>query len=190
MLIACDKDVDIGLVPVDPERLRRWRTTITDLSAVVAGLLDIDDFQPARSASGCVTVGKLKGSKRHAVLTLATGSPTTLRVAGHSLPVSDVLYLKGNRIGIDRDVLTGLVDHPVSNASEKPYEPATTRREARKLDTRARHDARRKEARTLRAQHPGQSERWIAQRIAQRIAKLDRAHHAAWETIRKQIRVK
>ena len=101
-------------------------------------------------------------------------------------PVGSVVSEEGNRTGIDHDAPTGLVDHPASNASDKPYEPSTVRREARKLETQARHDAWRKEARTLRAQHPGQSERWIAQRIA----KLDRVHHAEWETIRKQIRKK
>ena len=102
------------------------------------------------------------------------------------IPALSKVGLEGNRTSIDHDAPTGLVDHPASNASDKPYEPSTVRREARKLETQARHDAWRKEARTLRAQHPGQSERWIAQRIA----KLDRVHHAEWETIRKQIRKK
>ena len=106
------------------------------------------------------------------------------------IPARSKVGLEGNRTGIDRDARTGLVDHPASNGSDKLYEPSTVRREARKLETQARYDAWRKEARKLRAQHPDKSERWIAQQIAKRIAKLDRAHHAAWETIRKQIRTK
>ena len=106
------------------------------------------------------------------------------------IPAPSKVGLEGNRTGIDRDARTGLVGHPASNGSDKPYEPSTVRREARKLKTQARYDAWRKEARKLRAQHRDKSERWIAQQIAKQIAKLDRAHHAAWETIRKQIRVK
>ena len=105
-------------------------------------------------------------------------------------PVGSVVGEEDNRIGVDRDALTGLVNHAVSNGSDKPYEPSTVRLETRKLETQARHDAWREEARTLREKHPGKSERWIAQRIAQQLAKLDRGHHAESETIRKQIRKK
>ena len=101
-----------------------------------------------------MTVGKVKGGKRHALLTLDTRSDASLQVAGHTLPLAEVLYLENNQFAINHDAIIGCVDHPGNTDSGKPYQASTTRREARKLDTLARHDMWRKKARELRKQHP------------------------------------
>jgi hypothetical protein len=72
-------------------------------------------------------VGMLKGAKHSSHLVLIADGKLTLSLAGHSVPVADVLALEGNAFQVDRRALTRLVDQPIAGAGDA--ESAAQRRE-------------------------------------------------------------
>ena len=69
----------------------------------------------------------LKGKKYSSHLLLLAGDRLTLSLAGHSIPLADVLSFENNQILIDKRTLTRLVDQPVAGAGD--IESAEQRRE-------------------------------------------------------------
>ena len=85
--------------------------------------------------NGVFTIGMLQGKKRLAALQFNTTSPASLNVAGHSMPLCDVVNFEQERMDIDRATILGMVDLLPVSESKACYLPSTARREARKLDT-------------------------------------------------------
>ncbi len=124
--IVCDKRSDINRVPVPVARLEQWQASGDSVASLLAGLLGLH-----RSGSGTDAarweVGMLKGTKHSSHLVLIADGKLTLSLAGHSVPVADVLALEGNAFQVDRRSLTRLVDQPVAGAGD--VESAAQRRE-------------------------------------------------------------
>lgn len=186
-LIVCDKEENYGSISIDRKTLRRWQATSIQLGAVVATLLGIDDYQPIQDSTRRLVIGRVKGRKRRAELILVAEQPISLSVSGNLLCLSDLLFVEGNRIAIDRGQVIGLVDHP-RTVVPKHYEPSTAKREARKQATQARNALLKKMARDLRKQYVNHSERWIAKHIQKHLEPLGIAKSISTETIRKIIR--
>ncbi|MDX9974714.1 MAG: hypothetical protein RBU21_17140, partial [FCB group bacterium] len=102
--IVCDKRSDINRVPVPVARLEQWQASGDSVASVLAGLLGLH-----RSGSGTDAarweVGMLKGAKHSSHLVLIADGKLTLSLAGHSVPVADVLALEGNAFQVDRRTL-------------------------------------------------------------------------------------
>lgn len=124
--IVCDKRSDINRVPVPVARLEQWQASGDSVASLLAGLLGLH-----RSGSGTDAarweVGMFKGAKHSSHLVLAVDGKLTLSLAGHSVPVADVLALEGNAFQVDRRTLNRLVDQPVAGAGD--VESAAHRRE-------------------------------------------------------------
>lgn len=125
--IVCDKRSDINRVPVPVDRLEQWQATGESVAALLAELLGL---HRSRGSSGDATrweVGMLKGVKHSSHLVLVADGRLTLSLAGHSIPLTDVLSLAGRSLKVDRRTLTRLVDHPIAGAGD--LESAAQRRE-------------------------------------------------------------
>lgn len=124
--IVCDKRSDLNRVPVPVARLEQWQASGDSIASLLAGLLGLH-----RSGAGTDAarweVGMLKGAKHSSHLVLIANGKLTLSLAGHSVPVADVLALEGNAFQVDRRSLNRLVDQPVAGAGD--VESAAHRRE-------------------------------------------------------------
>ena len=125
--IVCDKRSDINRVPVPVDRLERWQATGESVAALLAGLLRLYRSSGSSGDAARWEVGMLKGAKHASHLVLVADGSLTLSLAGHSIPVTDVLSLAGRTFKVDRRALNRLVDHPVAGAGD--VESAAQRRE-------------------------------------------------------------
>lgn len=114
-LIACDKRDDVGRVAVDFRRLEQWQATGGMIAAVLARLLEFSE--PAPADGGQWHIGVLKGKKqKRPVALLADG--LKLSLAGHAVPLVDVLAFDGNILALDKAALLRLVDKPEGNGED------------------------------------------------------------------------
>jgi len=125
--IVCDKRSDINRVPVPVDRLERWQATGESLAALLAKLLRLHRSEGNSGEATRWEVGTLKGVKHSSHLVLVADGSLTLSLAGHSIPLADVLTLAGRTFKVDRRTLTRFVDRPVAGAGDE--ESAAQRRE-------------------------------------------------------------
>ncbi|MEJ1402431.1 MAG: hypothetical protein RPU73_00935 [Candidatus Sedimenticola sp. (ex Thyasira tokunagai)] len=127
VFIICDKRDDVDRLPVPIERLEQWQTSGPLIAELLTGLLGLVPPVVQDSALGRWEVGLLKGKKHSSHLVLMAGDTLSLYLAGHSVPLSDLLTLENNQITIDKRALIRLVDQPVAGAGD--VESAEQRRE-------------------------------------------------------------
>lgn len=133
--ITCDKRDDIGRVRVDFRRMGQWQATGGLIAAALARLLGLS--QPSNAADGGQWhIGTIKGRKHNSPVTLLAGDSLTLALAGHTVPLMDVLTIEENNPTLDKAALIRMVDNPADKSEiEKP--------EARKARLTARVNAER-----------------------------------------------
>lgn len=132
--VVCDRRDDTSHVPVPRVQLEQWQCSPRLLADGVAKLVglrrSLSDDDPRR-----LDLGVLKGTQASAHVVLHVDSALTLHIAGHVLPLGDVLAWADSGMTAERRALVRCVDNPVAAAGAK--ESAEKRR--------ARVDARRKE---------------------------------------------
>lgn len=125
--IVCDKRSDINRVPVPVSCLEQWQASGDSIAALLAGLLGLHRSGASGTDAARWEVGMLKGTKHSSHLVLVADGKLILSLAGHSVPLADVLAFEGDAFKVDRRALTRLVDQPVAGAGD--VESATHRRE-------------------------------------------------------------
>lgn len=126
-IIVCDKRSDINRVPVPISQLEQWQTSGASIADLLAGLLGLHRSGANGTDATRWEVGMLKGTKHSSHLVLVADGKFALSLAGHSIPLADVLTLEGDAFKVDRRTLARLVDQPVAGAGD--VESATHRRE-------------------------------------------------------------
>ena len=129
--IACDKRDDVGRVPMDMGRLKAWQITTDLLARVLAQLLEFTQAPQQDSTGKRCTLGVLKGNKHKSLVTLLTGDSLTLALAGHAVPLIEVLALMENALTLDKDELIRRVDQPTRDAETETPEARRIRIKAR-----------------------------------------------------------
>jgi hypothetical protein len=109
--VICDKRSDINRVDIPLDRIEQWLASIESVAALLAGVLGIQRSRPATPQPGH-GVGMMKGNVYAAYLSLHADGDLRLSVAGHSMPVSDLLQIRGDESGLwaDKERLVRLVD--------------------------------------------------------------------------------
>lgn len=125
--IVCNKRSDINRVPVPVSCLEQWQATGDSVADLLAGLLGLYRSGANGNDAARWEVGMLKGAKHSSHLVLVADSKLTLSLAGHFVPLADVLTLEGAALKVDRRTLARLVDQPVAGAGD--IESAAHRRE-------------------------------------------------------------
>lgn len=125
--IVCDRRSDINRVVVSVSCLERWQATGDSVAHLLAGSLGLHRSELSSTDAARWEVGMLKGAKHSGHLVLVADGTLTLSLAGHSIPLADVLALEDNAFKVDRRMLNRLVDHPIAGAGD--VESAAHRRE-------------------------------------------------------------
>lgn len=125
--ILCDKRTDINRVAVPVDGLEQWQASGDSIANVLADLLDLQRPSIGNSSKGRREIGVLRGAKHSCHLVLCAGEKLSLTLAGHSIPLTEVLALIDNDLKVDKSRLIRLVDHPVAGAGD--IESAEQRRD-------------------------------------------------------------
>jgi hypothetical protein len=180
--IVCDKRSDINRVPVTGSRMAQWQCTADTVCGFVATCLGVRRSEEPTAIPGMWHIGMVNGDERSQMLCLQADGALNV-VAGRSAwPLADLIVFDQGAYSIAGDRVRQLID--ATDAADPRYTPSTTRREARKLDTRARHESWQKAYRRLKKKHPKKSDVWCAQQIA----KMAIAAGSALGTIRKNMK--
>lgn len=116
--VVCDKRDDVARVAIARDLLEQWTCSPERVADVLARLLGI------RRSSGDSTalrwdVGVLKGVKGSSHVVLGIERELRLAIAGHSLPVVDVLELGEKGLILERRALVRCVDNPIAAAGDQ-----------------------------------------------------------------------
>jgi hypothetical protein len=135
--IACDKRDDIGRVPVDMGSLKAWQITGALLAKTVAQLLGFTQPPQYETTDKHWTLGLLKGKQHKCLITLQAGGSFTLSLAGHTIPLIDVLSFEQNFLTLNKVELIRRADKPVEHHAAEIPEARRTRLKARILAEKA-----------------------------------------------------
>lgn len=136
--IVCDKRSDINRVAVSTSRLEQWQTTCDLIAGLVARLLGFSESASRAADDNQWPIGVLKGRKHKGRVTLLAGDEIKLSLAGHTLPLADVLVIEKNVLTLDKGALIRLLDKPADNAATEAPEQRRERLRARVREERAR----------------------------------------------------
>ena len=116
--VVCDRRDDTSRVPVPQVQLEQWQCSPRLLADGVAKLVglrrSLRDDDPRR-----LDLGVLKGTQAAAHVVLHVDSALTLHIAGHVLPLGDVLAWADRGMTVERRALVRCVDNPVAAAGDK-----------------------------------------------------------------------
>ncbi len=114
--VVCDKRDDVGRVVIAPDMLEQWTSSPGRVADALARTLGL-----RRGSDGTGPhwdIGVLKGVKYSAHVVLGIGRALQLEIAGHRLPVADVLELGDTSVILERRALVRCVDNPVAGAGD------------------------------------------------------------------------
>lgn len=114
--IVCDKRNDINRVDVSIGRLEQWHTTGELIADLVARLLGVSRTASTAANDREWTVGTLKGRKHKSLITMRAGNDLHLLLAGHVVPLADILAFDQDTLTVDKNELIRRVDKPTNNA--------------------------------------------------------------------------
>jgi len=113
--VVCDKRDDTARVPIPAALLEQWQCTPAQLATQLAKFLDLrrplSDTDPKQ-----LDLGVLKGTQGSAHVVLHVENLLTLHVAGHVLPLADVVDWTDKGLTVERRALVRCVDSPVAAA--------------------------------------------------------------------------
>lgn len=122
--IVCDKDDDIGRVPVALQRLERWRASDASLADALAAMLGSTQATRLAGETKALRLGVVAGrTTRVAVLLRWIDGGAVLEVAGHVLPLDLALTIKDAALTLDSKTLVRCVDAPAAGAGVPAESP-------------------------------------------------------------------
>jgi hypothetical protein len=111
--IFCDKLDNIDRVEVPLKSLNRWQSSGQAVAEFLAATLKMRQPSAATTRAKSWPVGMLR-DKRSAHVELDGERVLTLKMAGHVVPLADVLRLKGKALMLDKQCLVERVNNPVA----------------------------------------------------------------------------
>ena len=135
--ITCVERDDIGRVHVDFRRMVQWQATGELIAAVLARLLGLPRTATQAADGKQWNIGTLKGMKHNSPVTLLAGDSLTLALAGHAVPLVEVLTIEKNTLALDKAALIRSVDNPAGDAEAETPEARRERIRARVREEKA-----------------------------------------------------
>lgn len=120
--IVCDEPEARGLQCVELRSLERWQITGAAVARALRRMLCVSNPSMHDDDGKDLLLGSLKGNRCAAQVKLDVGNGVSLRVAGHAVPVAEIMHFDGDTIGVDSARLIALIDQPL--AHESPEERA------------------------------------------------------------------
>lgn len=113
--VVCDRRDDVARVAIARDAIEQWQCSPVQLATQLAKFLalrrPLSDNTPKR-----LDLGVLKGTNGSAHVVLHVENPLTLHVAGHVLPLADVVDWTDKGLTVERWALVRCVDSPVAAA--------------------------------------------------------------------------
>lgn len=180
--IVCDKRSDINRVPVSSESLIQWQCNTDLISGFIASSLGLRNVGGHTDGANRREIGMVIGDKRSQMICLEASGTINIIVGNSKVPLAECVEFQKGEYTLDVATIRRFAD--AATTADNRYTPSNTRREARKLDTKARYESWQKAYRDLRKKRPGMSDVWYSQQIA----KMDIAYGRNEETIRKHMK--
>ncbi len=180
--IVCDKRSDINRVPVPTERLTQWQCSTDAVCGFIADHLGLRRSDQRAISADVWEIGIARGDQRSQMLCLKTDGVLALVAGSNSVPLAELIDYHGDAYSLDGAMIRQLVDS--ATTADHRYTPRNAKRDAHKLDTRARYESWQKAYRNLKKQHRTMSDVWCAQQLA----KLNIAAGRSADTIRKHMK--
>ena len=180
--IVCDKRSDINRVPISAARLVQWRSDAEAVRGFIARSLELRLSNQHHADPGLLNIGIASGDKRSQMLCLRAKGDLTLVAGNNGMPLPELVGFRDDEYSVDVAMVRQLVNS--ATTADPRHTPSNARREARKLDTQARHERWRKAYRELKKRHPKMSDVWYSQQIA----KGEIADGRSADTIRKHMK--
>jgi hypothetical protein len=180
--IICDKRSDINRVPVSSNRLIQWQCNADLVCGFIAASLGLRRTGRQTANADLWEIGVASGNKRRQMLGLQADGGLPLVVGGNKVALAELITFLNGQYSLDGDIILQMVD--AATTADNRYTPSQVKREARKLETRARHATWQKKYRELKRSKPGRTDSWYAQQIAN----MDIAQKCKSETIRKNMK--
>jgi len=180
--IVCDKRSDTTRVMVAAERLIQWQCSAEMVCEFVATSLGLRPTSSQTVGTGLWEIGIVYGDKRSQMICLKANGELVLVAGDKSEPLADLVEYHDGKFLVDSAMIQRMVDSAIT--ADPRYIPSNVKREARKLQTQARHEAWRKAYRGWQRKHPGMSDLWYSRQIA----KMKIADGCDAETIRKNMK--
>jgi len=114
--VVCEERCDTSWVEIPPAHLERCLVSLDGLARALARLLSIPPAGASPREGNILDVGLLRGGKHSSHVQLQTAGQMTLLLAGHSVPLLEVLRMDGGVVTVDQQALYRLVDAPVGPA--------------------------------------------------------------------------
>jgi len=182
LFVVCDKRSDINRVAIPAGQLAQWQASMVGVGKFIAENLAMR-WQGTTVMSGDVLeIGIVKAARKSQMLCLRSTRGLVLVAGTSELPLIDIVAFADGRYLVDSELVDQLVNN--STTSDARYTPSNARREAGKLNTKARIESWRKEYRRRKKRHPDRSDRWCAIQIS----KMDIGEGRSSETIRKNMK--
>lgn len=180
--IVCDKRSDINRVPLSAARLVQWRSDAEAVRGFIARSLGLRLSNQHHADPGLLNIGIASGDKRSQMLCLRAKGDLTLVAGNNGMPLPELVGFRDDEYSVDVAMVRQLVNS--ATTADPRYTTSNARREARKLDTQARHERWRKAYRELKKRRPKMSDVWYSQQIAK--GEIADGHSA--DTIRKHMK--
>ena len=180
--VVCDKRSDINRVAISGGHLVQWQASAAAVAKFIAQSLSLHWRGTAAFQGNQLEIGIVKGKAKCQMLCLRVENELILAAGTSRLPLVEAITFAEGRFMLDAQIAQQLVNN--SSTSDARYTPSNAKREARKLDTKARNERWKKAYRKRKKQHPDKSDAWCALQIS----KMDIAEGRNSETIRKNMK--
>ena len=129
--IVCDKRSDINRVAVPLSALAQWKTTGEMIAEMLAELLGISRAISVGGDGHEWSIGLLEGKKHKARVRLEARDGLNITLAGHAVPLIEVLAISDDALAVDKRALVRLVDKPADDSEIETPEQRRERLRAR-----------------------------------------------------------
>lgn len=177
-----DMQDQMGRIQVPLERLQQWQVSTQQFASFITAMLGLDTKPSFNKETASYKLGMLKSESGRRWASLFA-QPLRLEIAGHFVPLGDMLFFDGGELVVDVDRVKALVSASPANVG-KTYTPNTNKLDARKMATQAMYQNWRDEYKVLKHKHPDKTDDWCSKQLA----KLPIAHNKSAETIRKHMK--
>ncbi|NTV13948.1 MAG: hypothetical protein HGA96_08490 [Desulfobulbaceae bacterium] len=164
--IFCDKRSDTTRVTVPSGRLTQWKCTAELVCEFIATSLGLRRSGEQSAEAGLWKIGIASGDNRSQMLCLQAKGELALVAGSNPIPLAELLEYHDGGYSLVGAMIRRLVD--AATTADQRYHPSIARREARKLDTQAKHEGWQKEYRKLLRSHPGMSDVWYSLQIGKK----------------------
>ena len=161
--VACETRSEMGKVKIPHARLQQWQLTQAQIARWISTALHLRSKPEKEPASATFKLGNVQGKQRLAELHLDLNEAVSLKASGHTLPLSEIVFLADGEPGIDQAAIVAMVDLPparvpkAKGSTKKRITPVSADQEDLKIGTPQWREQTARKAANARHDQPGGS---------------------------------